>query len=378
MTTHEINIYGDIVPFKWWDDGMEYDIASLNKALSEINPESGDELLVNIHTFGGCTTTAFAIYNKLLNFKTKNSLNITTRVDGYCASSGVILLLSGDKRIGNAYAEPFIHNAWTWTMGDKNEHKKQFEMLERVDNQIASLYAERTNISKEEALALMQAENFVKPEDALSYGFYTELENVYAAENNLIFNALRNSNSIKRKNNSNNMNKDKKSLWNKLRNDIDAFFGNPGAKNKIVFTSTNDELDFYELSDDDTPKVGDKATFNGKPAGESNNGEYTLTSGETYKFTGEELTEIVPANNNSELENEIANLKNEVSNLKSRNKEYEKQVTELKNKVADAEKILKNLKDLEGGEGEEEPEQPRNPKDAGQPEPVRNLFKNIK
>ncbi len=124
---HEINIYGDIVPFKWYDDGSEFDVSDFNKAIKEIDFKDGDELIFNIHTFGGCTTTAFNIYNKILNIKQRHNLTVTTHIDGYCASSGVILLLAGDKRIGNAYAEPFIHNAWTMTVGDDKEHQKQME-----------------------------------------------------------------------------------------------------------------------------------------------------------------------------------------------------------------------------------------------------------
>src|SRR5690606_8257189 len=139
--THEINIYGDIVPFKWLNDGSEYDLKDLNASLSAITPEEGDELIVNIHTFGGCTSTAFGIYNKLQRFRDQNKITLTTRVDGWCASSGVIILLAGDRRIGNQFAEPFVHNAWTFTMGDKNDHQKQMEDLARVDDQIASLYS---------------------------------------------------------------------------------------------------------------------------------------------------------------------------------------------------------------------------------------------
>src|SRR5690606_19483923 len=122
-----------------------------------------------------------------------------------CASSGVIVLLAGDRRIGNQFAEPFVHNAWTFTMGDKNDHQKQMEDLARVDDQIASLYSQRTSIEKDKAIELMNSETFVTPEDSLAFGFYTELENVYAAENMIIFNSLRNRNNQQRLNFNNNM-----------------------------------------------------------------------------------------------------------------------------------------------------------------------------
>ena len=89
-------------------------------------------------------------------------------------------------------------------------------------------------------------------------------------------------------------------------------------------------MDFYELADDATPAVGDKAKYDGKPAGDSNGGEYVVQSGDTYKFTGEELTEIVAKvedaadttvedlkTENAALTTEIENLKTQIENLVS-------------------------------------------------------------
>lgn len=388
MAVHEINIYGDIVPFKWFNDGTEYDLSDLTNSLSNLTVEKGDELIVNIHTFGGCTTTAFGIRNKLQRFKSDNGINLTTRVDGWCASSGVILLLSGDKRIGNQFAEPFVHNAWTFSfITDKNEAQKISEDLTKVDDQIATLYSQVTNITKEKALELMNADTYISAEDCMAYGFYTELENVYAAENMVIFNSLKSKNIAQRKNLINNMSdKNKEAKKNDLWKQIENFFKG-GAKNKIVYTADNSELDFYELADDATPKAkdgdtpGDKAKFDGKPAGESNSGEYVMPSGETYKFTGEELTEIVPKSEDNNLETENAALKTENSDLKTEIENLKKEKTALNKRISDAESIIKNFKDLENGDEEDdEGDDPKRtpPANNGGNPPKRNLFKNIK
>ena len=358
----EIKIYGDIVPFKWFNDGSEYDLKDLDTALSALSMKEGEELIVGIHTFGGCTTTAFGIFSKLRRFKKENKINLTTRVEGWCASSGVIVLLAGDKRIGNKFAEPFVHNAWTWVMtANKHEAEKIMEDLTKVDDQIATLYEDRTEITKEKALELMDSDTFISAEDCMTYGFYTELEDVYAAENALIFNSLRQ----RRQNNSNNNNSEmsgksknqkpeKKTLIQELKNLVNVFTG--GSNNKIVFTAENKELDFYELAEDATPVVGDKALFDGKPAGESNDGEYVLATGETYKFTGEELTEIIPADEgdstdleteNAELKSENEKLKDEIAKLTSENKS-------LNLKVKTANEIVNKFNSLDLSEDDDE------------------------
>lgn len=385
---HEINIYGDIVPFhSGWGD--EYSLKDLNADLSRLTISENDELIVNIHTYGGCTGTAFGIRNKLQRFKKENNIQLTTRVDGWCASSGVIILLaSTEKRIGNSYAEPFIHNAWTFTVGDKNEHQKHLEDLVRVDDQISTLYAEVTSISKEEAVSLMNSEGFVTAQKSLEYGFFTELEDVEIIEVE-VMNSIKKNHSENRQKFKNNMSeKSKKGAWNALKSKIDDFFKDT-PQNKIVFTADNSELDFYELGEDETPKAkdgetaGDKANFDGKPAGESNNGEYVMPSGETYKFEGEELIEIVAKveENTAEteaLKTENSDLKIQVENLKNQVKDLKSEKSDLNTKLNSAKAIIKNFKDEMEEEEEEEEEDPKNKRNSkNNPPSKRNLFKYV-
>ena len=387
----EIYIYGDIVPFKWYNDGSEYDLSDLNTSLSGLTMEVGEELIVNIHTFGGCTLTAFGIFNKLRRFATDNKIKLTTRIDGYCASAGVSIFLAGDRRIGNSYAEPFVHNAWTWMMGgDKKEAQKIAEDLTKTDNNIAALYADRTNISVEQALQLMDADSWLSAEQCMEMGFYTELENVYVADRE-VFNSLRK----ERKSNFNNnidMSKNKKNadtLWAEIKNSVNKFFGTEGSQNKIVYTAANEALDFYELADDATPVVGDKATFDGKPAGESNDGTYVMASGETYKFTGEELIEIMPADSGDDgadnaLETENAELKNQIAakdaiiaSLTKENKAKDKRIKEAEGILN---KIQNGFTDDEDADDEDADEPAgRNPKNNKSAEvETRNLWASIK
>lgn len=376
---HEINIYGDIVPFhSGWSD--EYSLKDLNADLGKLTVTENDELIVNIHTYGGCTATAFGIRTKLQRFKKENNINLSTRVDGWCASSGVIILLaSNEKRIGSSYAEPFIHNAWTWTMGDKNQHQKQMEDLARVDNQIATLYSEVTNITIEEAVALMNADGFISAEKSLEYGFFTELEDVEVVEievmNSIKKNNIQNRQKIQNNMSEKNKTAERKSIMQKIENFL------KGSRNKIVFTADNSELDFYELDDDATPSVGDKAKFDGKPAGDSNDGEYTMSSGEVYKFTGEELTEIVAKEDEEDdLEAENTALTTENENLKTEIENLKKERTATNKKLSDATSIINGFKDLskDDEEDEEKKRDPKTPKDDTSKSRVGNAFNKLK
>ncbi len=324
--THEINIYGDIVPFKWWNDGSEYDLQSLNDDLNAIDFKADDELIVNIHTFGGCTTTAFTIYNKLLNLKARKNISITTHVDGYCASSGVIILLAGDKRIGNQYAEPFIHNAWTFSEGDAKELRKQAEDLERVNNQIANLYAERTNIDKDKAIELMNADGYITADDALNYGFYTELENVNIQSQNYIKQYFKKSKL--NKSNMENFTKEEKSVLQRFLNSLGFGGNNEPKKNILVKTADQKELDFYEREEGDV-QVGDKATLEGQTP----EGEIVLADGRTLIFEGGVVTEIKEKEEGDDKDKEIEDLKKQLAEANAKvteqNKVIEDKATEI-------------------------------------------------
>lgn len=182
------------------------------------------------------------------------------------------------------------------------------------------------------------------------------------------------------------MNTEKKTVWNKLKNDIDAFFGNPPqAKNKIVFTAENKELDFYELADDATPAVCDKARYDGKPAGDSKDGVYVVQSGETYKFTGEELTEIVAKVEDTtdttveDLKTENAALTTEIENLKTQIENLATEKTTLNQRISDAETIIKNFKDLaKDEEDEDEKRDPKTPEADGGKSRVASALNNLK
>lgn len=339
---HEIKISGDIVAFNYLDG--EFSIKNLNDQLASLTTTDGEEIIVGINTYGGDVASGLSMYNIIRRFAKEKNVSITTRLDGYCASIGTVILLAGDKRIGNEYASPFVHNAWTMAVGDANEMKRVYLELEAVNNQIAKFYSDKINIDFEKAKELMQAETWISPTDALAYGFFTELEN-NATPSKAFFNLMKENNLLRKSQNSNinlknkNMNNNSKSIVNKIIELIEKGFG---TKNKIVFDAENNEIDFYELADGDTVKVGDKANYNGQPA----TGEILIQSGETYVFDAGTLTEIKEvAEEDTALADALAEnelLKEKIATLEANETSNNANLLEIKNQ-------LSKLKELESG-----------------------------
>jgi ATP-dependent protease ClpP protease subunit len=317
MEKHNIFISGDIVPFVSGEN--QYSIANLTKDLKAISVKEGDELVVDINTYGGDTESGFAMYNQLLRFKNENKISLTTRVTGYCASIGTVLLLAGDKRIGNKFNTPFVHNAWTNVKGNSKDAYKLAEDLSKTDDKIANLYAEKTSIDFETAKNLMNNSDFIDAEKILEYGFYTEIEN-----QNIL-------NSINYKTN------DKMNFKDQIREIFNEFFPKETIKNKIVYTSTNIEVDFYELAEGEPIQVGSKARAGGEPV----TGEHIIED-VTYIFENGEVAQIVE--DAPEESEEVMNLKAENEALKAEIETFkntiENQKTEIQNYIAFKNKVM--------------------------------------
>ncbi len=382
---HEIKLYGEIIELLWAEQSYEYiDLKYVDSELSKLNVSPGDDVIFNVHSLGGDTAIAFAIYNKIRRFGKENRVSITTRIDGYCASAGVILLLAGDKRIGNKFAEPFVHNAWTYVVGDKNDVEKQFEELEKTDNMIASLYEERTKLTKEKALTLMSEDTWITAEECLEYGFYTELENddtskpVLNTEKQIIFNSIKRprNNSINNK-----MTQEENSLLTEIKN----LFKNKKApsKNAMLYTDKNEEVVFAELNEGEKPKVGDAATINGNNA----SGTVNMADGSTYKFESGKVTEIkekeggidtVTLNSlNEKIDSLLTKYADQENKISAQNSTIESLKGDLK-KVTDFEATFNSLKSIVGEYGAESNNEPQTTQNSDQPSVKTNRFENFK
>lgn len=354
LMKYEINLYGEIANVVWSDGDFRYiDLEYVDRELSILTVVPGDEVVFNIHSLGGDTAVAFAIYTKIRRFGKDKSVGITTRIDGYCASAGVILLLAGDRRIGNRYAEPFVHNAWTFSYGDKNETEKVLEELEKTDNMIADLYAERTKITKAKALELMNNDTWISADQCLAYGFYTELENddkVQESEKAIIFNSFKNIRKISTKNK---MTQEENSFFNKIKN----LFNEKGpSKNAMLYTDKNEEVVFAELDEGVKPKVGDKATINGKNA----SGTVNMADGSKYEFEDGKVKEIKVAEGaidhitlnsiNAKIDNLITENAGLKTKIETQNSTIEKLQGDL-GKYAEMETTFNSLKTIVGEYG---------------------------
>ncbi|MCV4614910.1 Clp protease ClpP, partial [Escherichia coli] len=69
-----------------------------------------------------------------------------------------------------------IHNPWTFAAGDADELRDIAEMMDKIRNSILSAYKEKTGLSEDKLIELMDQETWLNAEEAVELGFADEVE----------------------------------------------------------------------------------------------------------------------------------------------------------------------------------------------------------
>lgn len=133
-TPAEVMIYGRIGGGGWFSEGISAaDVAAI---LREAGP---GPLNVRINSGGGDVFDGVAIHSLLA----RHAGTVTVTVDGLAASAASFIMLAGDRIIAARNSFIMIHDAMTVTYGNGDTHRAAGELLDKVSDNIADMYAER-------------------------------------------------------------------------------------------------------------------------------------------------------------------------------------------------------------------------------------------
>ena len=166
----DLDIYGDICE-TWWDGDTSVSASALSKQLDEL----GDVEQINVHinSYGGEVAEGLAIYNALRRHKAK----IRTTCDGFACSIASVVFMAGDERLMSSASLLMIHNAFTSAWGaNANDLRKLADDMDIITQASKNAYLSRASIDEEELTALMDAETWITPADAVDMGFATGVE----------------------------------------------------------------------------------------------------------------------------------------------------------------------------------------------------------
>lgn len=128
--------------------------------------DSERELTVRLNSPGGNIFDGIAILNAIRGHKGK----VTTIVDGLAASAASFIAMGGDEVVMNRNAEMMIHKGHGIVIGEADDMRKQADLIDRLNENIAGIYAEKAGGTAEEWLATMGAETWYSAKEAVEAG----------------------------------------------------------------------------------------------------------------------------------------------------------------------------------------------------------------
>lgn len=168
-TIDEIYIYGEIGD--WW---QELDAKSL---ADKIKNSVGDEINIRINSGGGEVFTASSFYSLLKSSGKK----INVFIDGLAASAATLIACAGDSVTMPVNALYMIHNPLSWQYGNADEMREMADVLDKVRDAIVATYVQKTSLSEDKIIEMMDAETWMTAQEAKDLGFIDNIMDVAVA-----------------------------------------------------------------------------------------------------------------------------------------------------------------------------------------------------
>lgn len=139
--------------------------------VDQLNGITAPKITVQINSPGGEVFDGVAIHTALAMSKA----HVTTFNVGIAASAASFIMMAGDTIKQARNATMMIHEASGLVWGNKREMRQQAELLDKLDNNIADMYAMQAGGSIEDWLAAMERETWYTGKEALAAGLVDEI-----------------------------------------------------------------------------------------------------------------------------------------------------------------------------------------------------------
>ena len=169
----DIYVNGTIVDS---DDAWIYDLFGIEnmsptKMKDALKEADGNDVDIFINSGGGSVFAGSEIYSMIQRYKG----NVTIHVTGLAASAASVIACAG-KCLMAPTAQMMVHNVSSYGSGDYKNFDKMSEILKKANEAIAAAYVQKSGMSMQDALELMDVETWLTAKDALEYGLIDGIE----------------------------------------------------------------------------------------------------------------------------------------------------------------------------------------------------------
>jgi|ERR1700723_405696 len=162
----ELEIY-DAIGADFFGDGIT--ASAVSDALRTAGEFSS--VTVSINSPGGSLFDGIAIYNTLKACGKQVNVNVV----GLAASAASLIAMAGDTITMQLGTQLMIHRGSAVVMGFSDDLRKIADALDTSSAGAADIYVAKTGMKKNVVLALMEAETWMSPEEAVAQGFATSV-----------------------------------------------------------------------------------------------------------------------------------------------------------------------------------------------------------
>lgn len=164
----------------------DYGVSAIafNKELSALK---GKKVNLHINSPGGDVFAGRAMATAIIAHG-----DVTAYIDGIAASAATYVALSAKEVHISDGAMFMIHNAWAFSIGNKDDMRKTADLLDKIDSTIINDYKKKTNLAAEDIVAMMNAETWMTAQEALDKGFVDSIFNGTKLENKWDLSAYKN------------------------------------------------------------------------------------------------------------------------------------------------------------------------------------------
>lgn len=158
----ELMIHGTV-----GDDWHFLDSASL---VAVLNDNRGRDILMRVNSPGGSVFDGIAVHTALLHHTGK----VTARIEGIAASAASFLTTAANEIEIAKAGSYMIHRAWGVAIGNTQAMADMAGVLNKLDGQIADLYADRTGKNTDTIIDWMIGDEdgtWFNASEALKHGF---------------------------------------------------------------------------------------------------------------------------------------------------------------------------------------------------------------
>ena len=157
---------------------------------NELKEVDANEIALRINSAGGDVYDGIAMMNTLRSHPAR----VTAFVEGLAASAASFLAVGGaDEVVMCPHSEMMIHDAMTFITGNAAEAAEAIKQLERVSDNIASIYADKSGGDPGSFREAMRAETWFTAEEAVLAGLADRVGELREASESMELAAMSNS-----------------------------------------------------------------------------------------------------------------------------------------------------------------------------------------